>query len=414
MKWPAVTVNLSKYRKIGQEAGVYTRAVMLLMTGCLLFFIALGLLGYVQSRMTDTTPSASMKGLAASVSSRFFMDMMGMEMPHLQADRKSFTFSQSNVSSFLFAMMTDINPNDPKTLISREMPVLSQDRSVPLKSNPNYDSPADYDPKQQLDTTGKPGDITELSQQPAPSDPQPDPQAQPQPQPSAQPPKTAGKNVAFIYQSHNQESYLPELPGVKDPDLAYDAKTNITNVGLRLAMMLEKEGIGAVHSNKNYPASEKDFKYHLSYKYSLKTLQEASAGHPDLKYYFDIHRDSQRRDRTTVKINGQDYAQVFFIIGGKNPNWKQNYELAEQVHHALEQKFPGISKGIHAKSVDGNGVYNQNFSPNSLLIEVGGVDNSFEECYRTADALAVAIAEVINNVEKVNAPADNKETKTQS
>ncbi len=69
----------------------------------------------------------------------------------------------------------------------------------------------------------------------------------------------------------------------------------------------------------------------------------------------------------------------------------------------MEAKFPGISKGIHAKSGEGNGVYNQNFSPNSVLVEVGGVDNSLEECYRTADALAAAIAEVILNAEKVDA-----------
>ncbi|CRF28836.1 stage II sporulation protein P [Mycobacterium tuberculosis] len=222
------------------------------------------------------------------------------------------------------------------------------------------------------------------------------------PLPTAQPPKTAGKNVAFIYQTHNQESYLPELEGVKDPDKAYDPKKNVALVGRKLAEKLEKEGIGAVHSNKNYPAIEPGFNYYYSYRYSLKTLQEASAGHPDLRYYFDLHRDSQRRDKTTATINGETYAQVYFIIGGKNPNWKQNYEFAEQINQVLEAKYPGISKGIHAKSGEGNGVYNQNFSPNNLLIEIGGVDNTLEECYRTADALAEAISQVILNAEKVD------------
>ncbi|AEI42690.1 stage II sporulation protein P [Paenibacillus mucilaginosus] len=402
MKWSAVTASWSRYKKTGQAIGVYTRTLTILMTGSLVFFLGLGVLGYMQSKLTGTAPSSSMKGLAASVSSRFFMDMMGMEVPHLQADRQSFTFSQSNISGFLFSLVTDINPDDPKTLIAREMP--GMDRPVVLSTPQGglvVDSPEDYGPTSQDlfkgENVGEAGSIT------ANPGGEEGPVMGPALPAQAKPPSSAGKNVAFIYQSHNQESYLPELPGVKDPDKAYDPKKNVTLVGLRLAQRLEKEGIGAVHSDKNYPAIEKTFNYYYSYKYSFKTLQEAMAGHPDLDFYFDIHRDSQRRDKTTARIGGKDYAQIYFIIGGKNPKWKENYAFAERIDKALQEKYPGLSKGIHAKSGEGNGVYNQNFSPNSVLIEVGGVDNTLEECYRTVDALADAISEVILNAEKVDA-----------
>ncbi|SDC71085.1 stage II sporulation protein P [Paenibacillus sp. UNCCL117] len=406
MKWPAAAAGASRLRKTGQALGAYSKAFTLLMIGSLIFFIALGLLGYVQSRVSGHSPNASMKGLAASVSSRFFMDMMGLEVPGLKEDGQSFTFSQANVSGFLFSLVTDLNPKDPKTMIAREVPGMSQYRSVPLNSAVGaVDAPEDYSPRSEVferENLGEAGAITAIpgtNRDGAPAEP-----AAPGPEEAAaKPPVTAGKNVAFIYQSHNQESYLPELPGEKDPDKAYDPKKNVTQVGLRLAQQLEKEGIGAVHSDKNYPAIEKGFNYYYSYKYSLKTLQEASAGHPDLKYYFDIHRDSQRRDKTTATINGKTYAQVYFIIGGKNPNYKENYEFAERIDKVLKAKYPGLSKGIHAKSGEGNGVYNQTFSSNSALIEVGGVDNTLEECYRTADALAAAIAEVIMNAEKVDA-----------
>jgi stage II sporulation protein P len=305
-------------------------------------------------------------------------------------------------------LVTDINPSDPKTLLAREVPNLANDQSVVLRpaSTAGSDSPADYGPKMNvLDTTQGPGGIHD-----------PGALVQPvhgPPVPTAAPPKSAGKNVAFVYQSHNQESYLPELPGVTDPDKAYDAKKNVSLVGSRLAQKLEQEGIGAVHSDTNYPAAIKDFNYYLSYKYSLKTLQDAAVAHPDLSYYFDIHRDSQKREKTTITVDGKSYAQVYFIIGGKNPNWKQNEQFASQIHDALEAKVPGISKGIHAKAADGNGVYNQNFSSTSALIEIGGVDNSFEECYRTADILAAAIAEVITNAHKVDAPTDKQDGKKQ-
>ena len=116
-----------------------------------------------------------------------------------------------------------------------------------------------------------------------------------------------------------------------------------------------------------------------------------------LKFLFDIHRDSQKRKLTTATIEGKAYAQVFFIIGKSNPNWKQNTEFADQIHEKLEGSYPGLSRGIYGKSSNGgrnNGEYNQSLSEDSVLIEIGGIDNTLEECYRTADALAGVIADL--------------------
>ena len=106
----------------------------------------------------------------------------------------------------------------------------------------------------------------------------------------------------FIYHSHNRESWVPELEGVTKLNDAYDANINITLLGKRLAERLEEEGIGTKVSDKDYPSAVKDFNYNKSYSYSLKAVQEAAATYPELTYYFDIHRDSQRRDLTTAEI----------------------------------------------------------------------------------------------------------------
>jgi stage II sporulation protein P len=104
-----------------------------------------------------------------------------------------------------------------------------------------------------------------------------------------------------------------------------------------------------------------------------------------------------------VTIGDKDYAQVHFIIGTGNPHWKQNEAFAGEIHELLESRMPGLSKGIYAKTTkEGDGVYNQDVSPNSILIEVGGPYNTLEECYRTADVLAAAISDVINQAQKVN------------
>jgi len=414
MKWTSATLNLSKVRKTYQGASSMGKTFLLLSLATFLLFVLLGVGGFLQARLMTASPVSSMKGLAASVSNQFFIDMLGMELPHLNQDHKKFTFSQHNVFNFAFRLMTDINPNDPKSLIASEVPGMDADQTTLLiaGSATNPSEPVEYGPKQgALDAEPKVEPTP--SAQPTVT---PEPSATPNPaagagagsgsSSQAQPPKTAGANIAFIYQTHSNESFLPELKGVTDPDEAYSDKVNIISVGERLATKLEKDGIGAVHSDTIYPSTVRGFKYPYSYKYSLKTLQEAMVSHPDLTYFFDIHRDSGARKNTTVTIDGKDYAQIFFIIGGKNPNWKKNEEFANQIHQVLEAQHPGLSKGIHAKTAaDGNGLYNQDVSPNSILIEVGGPYNSLEECYRTTDWLADAISEVILNAKKVDAPA---------
>src|SRR5690606_32859169 len=148
-------------------------------------------------------------------------------------------------------------------------------------------------------------------------------------------------------------------------------------------------------SNVDYMTAIEDYRWELSYKYSKNTVVEAMSRHEGLTYLFDIHRDSQPRGYTTATIDGKAYAQVYFIIGKGNPDWRENESFAARIHGRLEERYPGISRGIWGKDASsGNGEYNQSLSPNSLVIEIGGIENTLEECYRTADALAEIIAEL--------------------
>src|SRR5690606_4965724 len=149
------------------------------------------------------------------------------------------------------------------------------------------------------------------------------------------------------------------------------------------------------HSNTDYPTAIKDYRWELSYKYSKKTVTEAMESNDDLEFFFDIHRDSQPRKYTTATIDGKDYAQVFFIIGHRNPEWRKNEALATKIHEALEKEYPGSSRGIWGKTAaTGNGEYNQSLAPESVIVEIGGVENTLEESYRTADALAKVITDI--------------------
>ncbi len=368
-------------------------------------FVALGLAGSIH-RSGDSSPWQSMKGLASSLSSHLFRSLLAMELPHLTTDKETSPLEAGRMAVFLVRFLTDLNPHDPKSLLAREMPGMDPQPSVLLRpgSGGRDEAPQDNEPIPQ----GQGGGQSSFFY--PPDDPTPDdfPQEEPGPEDSAPlPDDKAGKKAVFIYHSHNRESYLPELnPGTKDPS---DSKINVTLVGKRLARQLEAKGIGAVSSSKDYASSVKSYNWNLSYKYSRQTVEQALAGYKGLEYFFDIHRDSQRRSKTTATIGGKDYAQVYFIIGHKNPDWKENEAFANQIHERLEARYPGLSRGIWGKTAaTGNGEYNQSVAPNSVLIEIGGIENTLEECYRTADALAEVIADIYwesRGAEKANARA---------
>ena len=116
-----------------------------------------------------------------------------------------------------------------------------------------------------------------------------------------------------------------------------------------------------------------------------------------------------------MTINGKSYAKVAFIIGGKNSNYEKNAKLAKELHDRLQKKYKGLSRGVIIKNAAGsNSIYNQNLSENAILMEFGGVDNTFDELNRSADALADVFSDYYWQAEKVNQNARPRLTKMSS
>ncbi|WP_166238406.1 stage II sporulation protein P [Paenibacillus turpanensis] len=408
--------NLSTIRRTLQRLGLWSRALAAAALATLLFFTALGLAGMAQAKMM-TSPVSSMKGIAVALSNEFFMDMVSAEVPDFHRENRQSTFSAENVASFVFQLLTSINPHDPKTLVAREVAGMGADQPILFRKTAASDlssGPMEYFPPAEAVVPGHGGPApstppsTPPTAQPQPAEPTPSSEGK-APAPKEEKPTTGNKKVVFIYHTHNTESWVPEIKGAKSLNDAYHPTKNITLLGKRLAEKLEEQGVGAEVSDTNYPAEVKNFNWYHSYKYSLSTVKEAFATNPDLNFVFDLHRDSSPREKTTVKINGKDYAQVYFIIGHRNPNWKKNEEFAAKINEKLEASYPGISRGIWGKkATDGNAEYNQSVSPNSVLIEIGGPENTLEEAYRTIDVLSKVISDVYWNAEKVNAEAKPK------
>lgn len=407
MKWVVATMNVSAVTRVWRAIRSMSRMFAALSIAVLLFLFVTGLMGLAQHKWSASS-SAPMRGAAASLSVSFFMDMLAMELPQLQGEKKSTTFTAKNTITFLMQYLIGVHPADPKSMLASEMPGIRSESSALLYSGQatqDTDYPADFTPPPDALRPGQ-------GQAVVPADP---PVAQNPAQPQAGAGTVPGNPTTeaaakephiLIYHSHNRESFLPELKakGIKNPDLAYDTDINVTLVGKRLKEKVEALGVPVVQSTTDYPTAVKDFNYAKSYAYSAATVKEAMS-HNQLNMIFDVHRDSLTRDKTTVRIGDKDYAQVYFVIGKKNPGWEKNSEFASRIHAELEKRMPGVSRGVYGKASNGNGEYNQSLSPNSVLLEIGGPYNTLEEMYRTADLLAEIIAELQRNAVKANAPA---------
>src|SRR5699024_3779958 len=150
---------------------------------------------------------------------------------------------------------------------------------------------------------------------------------------------------------------------------------NITLVGEKLSQELEKRGSGTEVEERDIQAiiNEKGWKYNKSYDASRELVKEAMEQKDDLKFFFDIPRDSVPRDKTTTQIEGTDVARIVLVIGRNHANYQEHAHLAEQLHNLLQEEYPGLSRGVIIKEgALTNGKFNQDLSKPSILIEIGG------------------------------------------
>lgn len=200
----------------------------------------------------------------------------------------------------------------------------------------------------------------------------------------------------YIYNSHQTEEYTPSS------FVEYSVMPNVQMNNYILEEKFEDKGFVTVVEEKNIKdvLNQHGWNYASSYQASRIFLEDAKKNFPSLKYFIDVHRDSLRKDRTTVTINDKNYASILFLIGLENPNYQANLEFSEKINAKLNEKYPTLSKGIYKKQGPGvNGVYNQDFSPFTILVEMGGPENTIDEVLNTSLAFAECFLEVIEEYE---------------
>lgn len=192
--------------------------------------------------------------------------------------------------------------------------------------------------------------------------------------------------IVYIYNTHQTEQYVD----YSVYEVSKVLSDKLTSNGI--ISYFEEQSVSVFLQNNN-------LKYYKSYTASRKYLNEAKEKYPTINYFFDIHRDSVSKEKSTITYNGKNYAKVLFVVGTDNPNNESNKNNAIKLNEIIKSKVPNISRDIAYHGGDGyNGVYNQDLSSNLFLIEIGGKDNSKEEVLNTMNIIYESICEYIRGV----------------
>ncbi|MGJ9457022.1 stage II sporulation protein P [Oceanobacillus sp. CF4.6] len=375
----------SNVQVLSRRGGLYLFSIVLL-------FLFIGLLTTVQPAYRFS--SNLITEWTRDIDGFVFYNLLGMENRSFNGafpdDRQL-----PEISGVLLQIATNLKPNDPRSLLGNELPGFSiydsqiliagegtNYTNLPIESNPPLEEVL-KDRKAIMDEEKPIEDPLEDIQQ-----------------------TTGERDVVFIYNTHNRESFLPYLPDTTDPNLAHHSEMNITKVSERLAESLERKGIGTYVDDTDIGKllNDKGWDYGKSYDASRDIVEDAFAINKDIQFVFDLHRDAIPKDKTTKVIDGESFAKVMFVVGAEHSAHEKNLKLASDLHYLIDEKYPGLSRGVLPKQgAQTNGIFNQDLSENAVLIEFGGVDNTMEELYRSADALAEIFSEYYWDAEAVQA-----------
>lgn len=185
----------------------------------------------------------------------------------------------------------------------------------------------------------------------------------------------------YLYNTHNLENY-------NDGTSIYEATTLLKNNLNKLGMdviLEDKKTSELLHTGLSY--------YDISRSFLIDVMNMDKT----INYYIDIHRDSV--SNTTITINNKPYAKIMFVLGLENNNYEKNKIIISKMNDYLNTNYLGISRGIYEKKGNGvDGIYNQDLSDKVLLIEIGGVENTYQEINNSTEIISLLLYHMIGDM----------------
>ncbi len=198
--------------------------------------------------------------------------------------------------------------------------------------------------------------------------------------------------LVYIYSTHETESYSDKYLEV------YNIKPTVKTISYILSDYLKDYGINSLVETGSVSdiLRKNSWSYKYSYEASKELIKDKINNNPTFKLIIDLHRDSSPLNATLLEYNNLKYAKILFVVGLEHDNYEANLNVANKLNDLLTNEVPGISRGISKKSGTGvNGIYNQDLSEKSVLIEIGGQYNEIEELNNSLKVLAKVILKFI-------------------
>lgn len=270
-------------------------------------------------------------------------------------------FKLTNLVNKTMNLFLNIDLTNPKTILNTT--ILSQNKT---KKTIALEQTDDYSNYQELK------DISKYIEDPNPID--------------------INNPIVYLYSTHQLENY-----NNKNLDI-YGITPNVLMASYILKEKLNKLGIVTIVEDTNISEflTINNWDYSSSYKATRLLIMDKKSKYNSLKYFIDIHRDSVNKKISTIKIKDKSYAKILFVVGLEHDNYNNNLTLANNINELFNKYYPNLSRGVLKKegpTVDG--VYNQDLSSNSMLIEVGGVENNIEEVFNTIEAISIVLKKYI-------------------
>lgn len=202
--------------------------------------------------------------------------------------------------------------------------------------------------------------------------------------------------TVYIYNSHQTESYRSDFAE------SFNINNTVYLASHILKEYLEDLGISVIVEENSIVdvLNTNGWKYGSSYRASRILLEQAKNTNPSLNFFIDLHRDAASYERTMVEIDGKKYAKIMFVVGLKHDNYGPNLELANNLNEKIKNFNPDLTRGVLQKNNSGaNGIYNQDFDSNTILIEVGGQYNYIEEVNNTLKVFANILYDYFEELE---------------
>ncbi|MET0785248.1 MAG: stage II sporulation protein P [Paenisporosarcina sp.] len=205
--------------------------------------------------------------------------------------------------------------------------------------------------------------------------------------------------TALLLFTHSHEAYHPIINKEIGVTANYHSTSNITNISdlVTKHFLLNNIEVDVLpYDNMNEMKISNRL---LPEAYSaIRPVLQKQLGTKSYDLVLDIHRDAAKHKVTTVSSNKETYARIALVVGTAHPNYQMNEAYAQMLSVEMNRIIPNISRGVMTKSKDsGNGIYNQDLSPQSILIELGGIENTEEEINRTIAVIAKAISIAFEN-----------------